>query len=68
LLLSTRLWERRFGRDPGVLGQTVWRNDRPHVVGGVFGEAMPDYGADEPPEYWAQLNPEDFPKPEKKSR
>ena len=36
LLLSHRLWERRFGADPAVVGRTVPLNGRGHVVVGVL--------------------------------
>jgi putative ABC transport system permease protein len=36
LLLSHRLWERRFGADPAVIGRTVPVNGREHVVVGVL--------------------------------
>jgi putative ABC transport system permease protein len=36
LLLSHRLWERRFGSDPAVIGRTVPLNGRGHVVVGVL--------------------------------
>jgi len=36
LLLSHRLWQRRFGADPAVIGQTVPLDGRGHVVVGVL--------------------------------
>ena len=36
LLLTHRLWERRFGADPAVIGRTVPLNGRGHVVVGVL--------------------------------
>lgn len=36
LLLSHRLWQRRFGADPAVVGRTVPLNGRGHVVVGVL--------------------------------
>lgn len=35
ILLTHALWQRRFGGDPGVLGQTVALNGMPHTVIGV---------------------------------
>lgn len=32
VLLSWRLWQRRFGGDPGVIGQTVELGERQHVI------------------------------------
>src|SRR6185436_444601 len=36
LLLSHRLWLRRFHGDPGVVGRTVLANGKPHQVVGVM--------------------------------
>lgn len=36
LLLTHRLWERRFGADPAVIGRTVPLNGSGHVVVGVL--------------------------------
>ncbi|HYO13759.1 MAG TPA: ABC transporter permease [Thermoanaerobaculia bacterium] len=35
-VLSEELWERRFGRDPGLLGRAVSLNDEPFTVVGVL--------------------------------
>ena len=35
-ILSDGLWRRRFGADPGVVGQTVTLNDQPVTVVGVM--------------------------------
>src|SRR5262252_3896031 len=34
-VISHRLWQRRFGGDPGVIGRTVWLNTRPFTIVGV---------------------------------
>jgi predicted permease len=36
VLLSHRLWQRRYGADPGVIGRRVTLNGRPAVVAGVM--------------------------------
>jgi putative ABC transport system permease protein len=37
VLLSDGLWERRFGRDPKIVGKTLVLNELPHTVVGVMG-------------------------------
>ena len=36
VMISERLWRRRFGGDPGVLGRLLTFNGMPHAVVGVF--------------------------------
>lgn len=36
ILLSHRLWQRRFHGDPGVIGQTVTASGKPHQIVGVM--------------------------------
>jgi predicted permease len=36
LLLSHSFWQRAYGGDPGIVGQTFEMNDRPHMVVGVL--------------------------------
>jgi putative ABC transport system permease protein len=36
VLLSERLWHRRFGGDPGVLGRTLTLGDQPYTVIGII--------------------------------
>ncbi len=40
VLLSEGLWQRRFARDPGVLGKTVKLNDEPFTVIGILPAAF----------------------------
>jgi predicted permease len=37
VIISERLWERRWNRDKGILGGTVWLNGNPFTVVGVTG-------------------------------
>jgi putative ABC transport system permease protein len=40
VVLSHRLWTRRFGSDPGIVGRDILLNQRPHVVLGVMPAAF----------------------------
>ena len=37
VILSDGLWQRRFGRDPAILGKTLTLNEMPHTVIGIMG-------------------------------
>ena len=56
-LISEQLWERRFDRDPGVVGRTLSLSDEAHIVIGVVGGAFDfrDFGA--PPDVWTPFQP-----------
>jgi len=40
IVLSERLWRRRFGADPGVVGRRLELDGRPHAVVGVLPDAL----------------------------
>ena len=58
-LVGERLWERRFDRDPGVVGRSLSLSGEPHLVVGVVSEGFDfsDFGA--APDVWTpfQLDP-----------
>ena len=58
-LISERVWERRFDRDPAVIGRSLSLSGEPHAVVGVVGERFDfrDFGA--APDVWTpfQLDP-----------
>ena len=41
-ILTNRLWKRRFGSDPGIIGRKVRMNDEPYTIVGVLQAGQPD--------------------------
>src|SRR5829696_593681 len=56
VLLSDGLWERRFGRDPAIVGKTLMLNEIAHTVIGVMG---PGFKFPEESELWIPLREAD---------
>jgi predicted permease len=54
VILSHGLWQRRFGRDPDILGRTVELNGNPHEIVGVMPEGFSFVPANGPAniDYW----------------
>jgi putative ABC transport system permease protein len=52
VILSHGLWQRRFGADPSILGQTIILNSRSRTVIGVM---PPDFKFPDTSELWAPL-------------
>jgi putative ABC transport system permease protein len=52
VLLSDGLWQRRFGRDPSIVGKTLVLNELPHTVIGVM---PPAFKFPEQSELWIPL-------------
>ncbi len=59
-IISHRFWLRRFGGDPGVVGQVVKVNDEPYTLVGVMPASTLLYGTD----LWLPMgvSPERFPR------
>ncbi|HEX7049878.1 MAG TPA: ABC transporter permease [Longimicrobiales bacterium] len=55
VVLSDRLWRRRFGADPSIVGRTVRLNGRPATVVGVAPASFTGTGIDRAPGLWAPL-------------
>ena len=55
VVLSDRGWERRFGRDPNVLGRTIIVNAAPHEVVGVMPAGFRGLSVSAP-DLWAPLS------------
>jgi len=55
VVLSHKLWQRRFGADPGLLGRAVVLNGQPYTVVGVAPAGF--YGSERGivSEFWAPL-------------
>ena len=58
VLLSHGLWQRRFGSDPKIVGQTLALNGESYAVIGVLPESF-QFAPANKPEVWATLNPND---------
>jgi putative ABC transport system permease protein len=52
VVLSHRLWQRRFGGDPNILNQSLTLNERPYTVVGVL---PPDFRFEERNEIWVPV-------------
>jgi putative ABC transport system permease protein len=52
VILTYRIWQSRFGGNPGVLGQAVLLNKRPFTVVGVM---QKDFESDPPADAWLPL-------------
>jgi predicted permease len=55
VVLSHALWQRRFGADPGLIGQTIPLNGMPYVVIGVTPRGFRGTDRGIVPEFWAPL-------------
>ncbi len=55
-LLSYPAWQRRYGGNPGVVGQSVVLDGNPYVIIGVLPPAF-SFAPAEPADFWAILKP-----------
>jgi putative ABC transport system permease protein len=53
VVLSYRLWQRRFGADPSIVGRTIRLSGEPYSVIGIMPESFDQGGAD--PELWVPI-------------
>ena len=54
VVLSHRLWQRRFAEDPNIVGQTLLLNNKPFIVIGVMGSDFTGIGG-EKMSLWAPM-------------
>jgi putative ABC transport system permease protein len=45
-VVTYRLWNRRFGRDPSIIGRTIELDGLPYTVIGVMPRRFQEWGAD----------------------
>ncbi len=55
VMLSYRLWQQRFGSDPGLIGKTVTIDDRPYAVVGILPRAFSLWGTSQQFDLWMPL-------------
>jgi len=55
-VLSDGLWQRRFGRDPSIVGRDILLDGQPYTIVGILGASFPSTGlvtyANAPPDLW----------------
>jgi predicted permease len=54
-VLSSELWIRRFGADPGIVGRTVAVGNVPHTVVGIIGSGFDSEQFEPRPDLWVPL-------------
>ena len=55
VMMSYRLWQRRFGSDPRLIGKTVTIDDRSYVVIGILPRAFSLWGTSQQFDLWMPL-------------
>ena len=43
VIITHRMWQERFGGDPGIIGRAIRIDGRPHAVVGVLGAGPADH-------------------------
>jgi predicted permease len=66
LVLSDRYWQRRFGGDPSIVGQTVTVNQVPFTVVGVTPPQFSGVSLGSAPDFWIPLHATERLRPEPK--
>jgi len=63
ILISDALWQRRFGRDPHVLGRQLRLGSSTETIIGIMPASFrdPDYDGRRPSEFWSTLHKADLP-------
>jgi predicted permease len=55
VVISANLWQRRFGADPSVVGQTITLGSRPYTIIGVAAADFHGLRMGTPPEFWLPM-------------
>jgi len=55
VVISDRLWKRRFSADPSVVGQTLRLNGKPYAIVGVTDPSFRGLRLGLPPEFWLPM-------------
>lgn len=55
VIISHKLWRRRYGGDPGVLGKKLLVNSQPATIIGVMGEGVGFPSVSGPTDFWMPL-------------
>jgi predicted permease len=56
VVVSHRLWQRRFRGDPGLVGKAIRLNGRPYTVAGIAPAAFRGTELDEPLDVWTPID------------
>ena len=56
-VISYGLWQRRFGRDPSIIGEGITLNDRPYTIIGVTPKRFYGIDIDSHPDVWLPFQP-----------
>jgi putative ABC transport system permease protein len=59
VVISHGMWQRRFGADPNIIGRRITLDGMSRTVVGVLPPGFQFQFTDEPPEFWAPMDPAD---------
>ncbi|HEX8140379.1 MAG TPA: ABC transporter permease [Pyrinomonadaceae bacterium] len=59
VVISHGMWQRRFGADPNIIGRQITLDRTSKTVVGVLPESFRFQFAEQPPEFWTPMTPDD---------